>query len=55
MFHIMGLMRHQMERGEPKLYCINSNQILLDDKDQQVVIVGCAPGAKSASYDCLDI
>jgi len=32
----------------------NSNQILLNDKDhQQVFIVSCAPGAKSAVYDCL--
>jgi len=28
-------------------HCINYNQILLNDKDQQVHIVGCAPGAKS--------
>ena len=34
-----------------------SNQILLNDKDQQVglIIVSCAKGAKSAIYDCLVI
>jgi len=28
------------------------NQILLNDKDQQVVVVSCALGAKSVIYDC---
>ena len=28
------------------------NQFFLNDKDQQVHIVGCAPGAKSVIYDC---
>ena len=34
-------------------YCINSNWMLLNDKDQQVHIVDCAMRAKSAIYDCL--
>jgi len=35
-------------------YCIDSNQILLNDQDdEQVYIAGCAPGAKSAIYGCL--
>jgi len=29
-------------------YCIDSSEILFSDKDQQVQILGCAPGAKSA-------
>jgi len=34
-------------------YCISSNQSLLNDKDHQVHIFGCAQGATSAIYDCL--
>ena len=33
----------------------DSHQILFNDKDQQVLIVSCAPGAKSVVYDCLVI
>ena len=35
-------------------YCNSrdSNRILLSDKDQQMLIMNCAPGAKSATYDC---
>ena len=29
------------------------NQILLSEKDQQVIFVSCVPRAKSAIYDCL--
>jgi len=32
--------------------CIDSNQILLNDKDQPVHIMGYAQGMKSAIYDC---
>ena len=31
----------------------NSNQMLLSGIDQQVLVVNCAPGAKSLVYDCL--
>ena len=37
----------------PKLQYIDSNQILLSDKDQQINVVGCAPGTMSATYDFL--
>jgi len=30
----------------------DSRQIWLNDKDQQILIVNCRPGAKSAVYDC---
>jgi len=33
-------------------YCIDSNQFLFNNKDQQVHIVVCAPGAKSVVYEC---
>ena len=42
------------EHNSPN-YCIDSNQILLNDKDRQLFIVVCAPGAKSAIYDCLAV
>jgi len=29
------------------------NRILLNNKDQQVVIVNCAPRSKSAIHDCI--
>ena len=32
--------------------CRDSNQILLNDKDQQVHTVSCALRTKSGSYDC---
>ena len=31
----------------------DSNQILFNDKDQQVLVASGAPGATSAIYDCL--
>ena len=31
----------------------DSNQILPSDKDQQIPVVSCVPGAKSAVYDYL--
>jgi len=37
-----------MEHG--KYSSLDSNQILLNDNDQQVF---CMPGTKSAIYDCL--
>ena len=34
-------------------YSIDSNQILLNNEDQVVLIVGCAPGANYTVYNCL--
>ena len=31
----------------------DSKQLLLNVEDQELLVVDCTPGAKSATYDCL--
>ena len=51
-FHTTGV-------SNARIYCnsrncsIDSHQSSINDTDEQVVVVGCTPGAKSATYDCL--
>ena len=56
-FRVMGFMiRRTFLSGQSvtaRNYGINSNQILLNGKNQQAHIMGCAPGTNSAVYDCL--
>jgi len=51
-FHTMGPMCIRKQQQQAK-FCTNLTQILINDKDQQLLIVGCALRTKSAIYDCL--
>ena len=44
---------HIYKWREHNSYNIDSKQILLNDKDQQLHIMGCTLGAKSVIYNCL--
>jgi len=53
MLRTSGFVDDVMFIHKQRNYCIDSNKILLNDKHQQVHIVGCAPGRSLLLYDCL--
>jgi len=56
-FHIICVLLQiicttKLQQHNSLSYCMNSNQILLIDKDQLVHVMGCILGMKFAIYDC---
>jgi len=52
-WHIMHIPKQRRQNGWN--YCIDSNQILVNDKDQQAHILSCKLGAKSAICNCFNL